>query len=180
MFRRLMLIAAMTAACKPADTDAEVARGKGLEAVALPAKDEATVHDAAIRAAFDVGPGLALYLHPHRLPRTAGYDGGAAVAASLASALRSKGAVKGTCDPTRDAPASPPRCDVPEPGYLIRTSDVLRVSSDTLQIHFAAERFATRDGPLQPPFQFEKIYQLIPDGSGWRVVREARVTEDKS
>jgi hypothetical protein len=180
MLRRLILLFAMTAACQPAETGAVIARGRGLEAVALPANQEAGVHEATIRAAFDVGPGLALYLHPRRLARSAGYEGGEPVAMSLVNGLKSSGLVRGTCEPQRDTPTSSPRCDVPEPGYLIRASDILRVSKDTLQVYFAAERFATRSGPLQPPFHFEKIYQLIRAGSSWRVVREARVADDRS
>ena len=174
-----MLLLSVSVACRPADTKEVVSRGRGLEAAPLPVAEEAGVHEAVIRAAFDVGPGLALYLHPRQLPRTAGSEGGEPVSAQLAATLRASGVVQGSCDPTRDTPDAPPRCDVPSPGYIIRASDILRVTKDTLQVYFAAERFATRTGPRQPPFHFEKIYQLIRAGRGWRVVREARVIENK-
>ena len=179
MLRRLLLLA-LPLACRPADTTAEITRGRGLEAVTLPPAGEASVYESAIRAAFDIAPGLSLYLHPRRLPRSAGTEGGEPISAGLAAKLRSRGVLQGTCEPTRAAPGATPTCNVVEPGYIIRGSDILRVGKDTLQIYFAAERFATPTGVKQPPFHFEKIYQLVREGSGWRVAREARVAEEKS
>jgi len=179
MLRRLVLLAALLVACGPADTKLAVARGRGLEPAALPPSAEAGVYEAAIRAAFDIAPGLWLYMHPRRLPRSAGYEGGEPITAGLAAKLRARGVVQGSCVPERDAPRATPRCSVPEAGYLVRGSDILRVARDTVQIYFAAERFATPTSVKQAPFDFEKIYQLIRDGSGWRVVREARVTDEK-
>ena len=170
-----MLLLLVAVACQPGDKKTVISRGRGLEAASLPTAEEAGVHEAVIRAAFDIGPGLVLYLHPQRLPRSAGTEGGEPVSAQLASALRASGVVQGTCNPTRETPDAPPRCDVPSPGYIIRASDILRQTKDTLQVYLAAERFATRTGPRQPPFRFEKIYQLIRAGTRWRVVREGRV-----
>ena len=166
-------------ACAPADDKAPIARGKGLEVAKLPAGAEASIYDSAIRSAFDIAPGLSLYLHPHKLPRTAGYDGGDSVPVRLANVLRQRGLIQGSCDPQRDTPGGVPHCTVPEAGYLVRASDVLQVAKDTVQIYFAAERFGTPTSVKQPPFHFEKIYQLIREGSAWRVVREARVADDK-
>lgn len=178
--RRLILLVTLPVACGPADTNAVVTRGRGLEVATLPPAGEASVYEAAIRAAFDIAPGLTLYMHPRRLPRSVGYDGGDPISAGLAAKLRARGVLNGSCDPQRDAPGAVPLCNVPDPGYIVRGSDILKVGKDTLQIYFAAERFATPTGVKQPPFHFEKIYQLIRDGSGWRVVREARVAEEKS
>lgn len=174
-----MWVAVLAIACRPAETKAPIARGKGLEPAALPAAAESRIYDAAIRAAFDTGPGLLLYMHPRRLPRSAGYNGGDSIPAALATTLRHRGLVKGNCDPERDSPTGTPRCNAPEAGYLIRASDVLQAGKDTVQLYFAAERFGTPSGVKQAPFHFEKIYQLIREGSAWRVVREARVTDDK-
>jgi hypothetical protein len=180
MLRRLILLLALPFACAPEDKNAAITRGRGLEAVTLPPAGEASVYESAIRAAFDIAPGLVLYMHPRRLPRSAGSEGGEPISAGLASRLRSRGVLQGTCEPTRDAPGATPVCSVAEPGYIIRGSDILRAGKDTLQIYFAAERFATPTGVKQPPFHFEKIYQLVREGQGWRVAREARVAEEKS
>lgn len=169
----------MIASCAPTENKAPVTRGKGLEVAKLPAGSEAAIYDAAIRSAFDIAPGLSLYLHPRKLPRSAGYNGGDTIPRRLANTLRQRALVQGTCEPERDSTTGVPRCSVPEAGYIVRASDVLQVSKDTVQLYFAAERFATPTSAKQPPFHFEKIYQLMRDGSGWRVVREARVADDK-
>jgi hypothetical protein len=175
---RAAILAAPLAACGPAEqSDANVVRGRGLQPAALPAPAEASVYDAAVRAAFDVGPELTLLVHPHRLPRTAGYDGGDSLPASLVQSLRERGVVRGTCEPVRDAPRNTPRCPAQRPGYVVRGSDVLRVSRDTVEMYFAAERFAPATGPKPEALRFEKIYQLVGGGTAWRVVREARVPE---
>jgi hypothetical protein len=171
-------ILAAPLACGPAEpSDANVARGRGLQRVALPAPAEASVYDAAARAAFDVAPDLVLLVHPRRLPRTAGYEGGDSLSASLVQALRERGVVRGTCEPVRDAPRNTPRCPAQRPGYVVRASDVLRVSRDTVEMYFAAERFAPATGPKPEALRFEKIYQLVGGGTAWRVVREARVPD---
>ena len=61
------------------------------------------------------------------------------------------------------------------PGYIIRASDILRVSPDTVEIYYSAERFGAATGQRPEALRFEKIYQLVGGGSNWRVVREARV-----
>jgi hypothetical protein len=177
--RTLSLLAAVAlAACGGAgDDDANVARGRGLKPAALPPVAEARIYDAAARAAFDVGPDLLLLLHPRRLPRTAGADGGESVPADLVRALRARGVVRGVCDPRRDAPRDTPRCDVERPGYVIRGSDVLRVSPDTVELYFAAEAFGPATGQKPQALRFEKIYQLVGRDAEWRVVREARAPE---
>jgi hypothetical protein len=138
---------------------------------------EAAVVDAAARASFNVEPGLILLLHPQRLPRTAGYEGGDSVPAALLQALRERGVVRGTCQPKHDAPRDTPRCTIPQAGYVIRTSPVMHAGRDTLQINFAAEAFAAATGARPQALRFEKIYQLVGQGTSWRVVREARVKE---
>jgi hypothetical protein len=166
------------AACGPAEpSDANVARGRGLQRVALPAPAEASVYEAAVRAAFDVGPDLLLLAHPRRLPRTAGYEGGDTLPAALVQSLRARGVVRGACEPVRDAPRNTPRCPGQRPGYVVRGSDLLRVSRDTVEMYFAAERFAPATGPKPEALRFEKIYQLVGGGTAWRVVREARVPD---
>jgi hypothetical protein len=171
------LLAVALACSSGAPDDANVARGRGLTVAQLPIAGQAAVYDAASRAAFDLGPGLVLLLHPLKLPRTAGYAGGDTVPADLITALRRRNVVSGTCTPQRDAPRNTPRCPINVPGYIVRASDILRVSSDTVQIYYSAERFGAATGQRPEALRFEKIYQLVGSGTSWRVAREARVRE---
>jgi hypothetical protein len=163
--------------CAHEPDDSNIVRGRGLQPAALSPADEAGVYDAAARASFNVEPGLVLLIHPQRLPRTAGYDGGDPVSAALAEALRNRGVVRGTCLPKHDAPRDTPRCTIPQAGYVIRGSPVMKAGGDTLQMNFAAEAFAAATGARPQALRFEKIYQLVGHGSDWRVAREARVRE---
>ena len=168
----------LAVACSPSDQeDANVARGRGLAPAALPIEGEAAVYEAATRAAFDLGPGLVLLIHPLELPRTAGYAGGDSVSRALIAALRARNVISGTCMPQRDAPRNTPRCAINVPGYIVRASDVLRVSADTVEIYYSAERFGAATGQRPQALRFEKIYQLVGRGTAWRVAREARVKE---
>ena len=163
-------------ACSPGGPDdSNIARGRGLEVATLPIAAQAEVYEQASRAAFDLGPRLVLLLHPVKLPRTAGYSGGDTVPKDLIAALRRRNVVSGTCTPERDTPRNTPRCPVNVPGYIIRASDILRVSPDTVEIYYSAERFGAATGQRPEALRFEKIYQLVGGGSNWRVVREARV-----
>jgi hypothetical protein len=165
-------------ACSSGETDdANVARGRGLQVASLPVAAQAAVYEQASRAAFDLGPGLVLLIHPLKLPRTAGYAGGDSVSRELIADLRRRNVVSGTCTPQRDAPRNTPRCPVNVPGYIVRASDILRVSPDTVQIYYSAERFGAATGQRPEALRFEKIYQLVGSGTNWRVVREARVHE---
>ena len=141
---------------------------------------EASVYDASVRAAFDVGPGLTLLVHPLRLPRTVGYAGRDSVPSELIHALRARGLVSGVCIPNHDMPRDIPRCDSPVAGYVIRGSDVLRVTKDTVELYFSAERFGAATGQRPEALRFEKVYQLVGSGTSWRVAREARVREPTS
>ena len=173
-----MLLVVVAVACGPSDAgDANVARGRGLKPASLPVDAQAAIYDAATRAAFDVGPGLVLLLHPLRLPRSAGYTGGDSVPHQLLAALRERNVVSGTCMPERDAPKNTPRCPVNAAGYIIRASDVLRVGGDTVEVYYHAERFGATTGQRPEALRFEKIYQLVGSGTSWRVAREARVRD---
>jgi len=100
-----------------------------------------------------------------------------AVAAIGLTALRKRNVVSGTCTPQRDTPRNTPRCPVNVPGYIVRASDILRVSTDTVEIYYSAERFGAATGQRPEALRFEKIYQLVGSGTSWRVAREARVRE---
>jgi hypothetical protein len=174
----ILLILATALACGPSEPDdANIARGRRLPLASLATPAEAGVFDAAVRAAFDVGPGLTLLIHPRRLPRTAGYEGGDSVPAALVQTLRSRGIVAGVCEPQRDTPRNTPRCNSAVPGYIVRASDVFRISRDTVELYFSAERFGAATGARPEALRFEKIYQLVGSGTTWRVAREARVKD---
>ncbi len=155
--------------------DSNIARGRGLTAASLTPAAEAGVVDAVVRASFQVEPELVLRAHPRRLPRTAGYEGGDATPTALIGALRTRGTVRGTCEPKHEAPRDTPRCSGAETGYVIRVSVPFQAAGDTIQINFAAEAFGPATGARPQALRFEKIYQLVGGGDAWRVVREARV-----
>ena len=179
-FRRsgVLLILTAAIACGPSEPDdSNIARGRKLSLASLVTPAEAAVFDAAVRAAFDVGPGLTLLIHPRRLARTKGYAGGDSVPAALMQALRSRGIVTGVCEPQRDTPRNTPRCNSSVPGYIVRASDVFRIAQDTVELYFSAERFGAATGARLEALRFEKIYQLVGRGTTWRVAREARVKD---
>jgi hypothetical protein len=172
------LVVGLTIACSGGDTDdSNVARGRGLEAVSLAPAAEAGIYDAAVRAAFNVEPGLVLMVHRRRLPRTAGYEGGDSIPPALVQALRDRGVIRGVCEPKHEAARDTPRCTASQAGYVVRGSPVVRSGRDTVQLNFAAEAFAAERGPRPQALRFEKIYQLVGSGTAWRVVREARVKD---
>jgi hypothetical protein len=149
-----------------------------LKPAALPPAAQVGVYEAAIRAAFDVEPSLVLMVHPRLLPRTAGTSGGDSVSSGLVRALRERGLLVGVCDPVHDeGPRNTPRCNRSVAGYVVRGSDILRVSPDTVQLYFAAEKFGAAKGQKPEALRFEKVYQLVGSGGTWRVVREARSPE---
>lgn len=173
----IVLLAAAAACADDAVDDSHIARGRGLTPLELPPAAEAGLYDAAVRASFDVEPGLVLLAHSRRLPRTAGFDGGDSLPPALLQALRDQGVVRGSCEPKHEAPRDTPRCTGPQAGYVVRASVPFRVGRDTVQINLAAETFAAESGVRPQALRFEKIYQLVGSGSRWRVVREARVRE---
>jgi hypothetical protein len=175
------LLLCLAASCSTGGSgDATVARGRGLREATLPVAAQAAIYEQASRAAFDHGPGLVLLIHPLKLSRSAGYSGGDSVPKEHIAALRKRNVVSGTCTPQRDDPRNTPRCPVNMPGYIVRASDVLRVSPDTVEIYYSAERFGAATGQRPEALRFEKIYQLVGKGTSWRVAREARVREPEA
>ena len=167
----------VAAACGTGATEDSYARGHKRRVATLSTDAEAQVIEAAIRTAFDVEPALILRMHPRRLARTAGDSGGNPTAPALVRALKDRGMVTGSCDPIRSSPKDTPRCRGPEAGYIIRASEPFTVSRDTVEINFAAEKFGAETGQRPEALRFEKVYHLVKEGTGWRVVREARVRE---
>ena len=161
-------------ACDTRPHDDGYVRGHGVAVAHLSEVEESQVIEAAIRAAFDLQPGLTLRIHPLHLPRTAGDSGGTPVLPAIVGALRRRGLVLGSCEPIRTSPRDTPRCPGPEAGYVVRTSDVFTISPAVVELNFAAEKYAPATGAKPEALRFEKIYQLERQGRGWRVAREAR------
>jgi hypothetical protein len=154
----LALATVFALACSSTEPDdSNIVRGHRLAPVTLPVTTEAAIVDASIRAAFDVDPSLVLMAHPRRLPRTAGYEGGDSVSSALLGALRERGLIRGECDPRHDAPHDTPRCPGASAGYVIRVSQPFQAVADTVQVNFAAEKFAAASGLKPEALRFEKI-----------------------
>jgi len=168
-----IVLLALLAGCAPKDGGNE-ARGPGLRAASLGPESQAAVYAAAAGAAFDVGPGLSLLADPQYLPRTTGYVGGDAVPSRVLGAMRDRGLVRGSCEPPRDAKAVPV-CKATLPGYVVRYSPVLKRGGDTVEVYVEATQYRT--SPTQPAtaLRFERAYQIVGNGSRWRVVSEGRV-----
>ena len=166
----------VAAACAVGDErDRNVVRGRGLKAAELSAGSRTAIYDASARAAFDFGPALSLLLHPRQLPRSAGRAGGDSIPAAIAAGLRQMGTVQGTCDAPDATGPRTPQCTAELPGYVVRFSDVLRVSRDTIQVYVEAERYDTPTTGTHQAMRFERAFQLVRNGR-WRVVKQARVT----
>lgn len=170
------LVAAALTGCTARDADDGFYRGPGLRVATLPVAARVTIYDAAVREAFDVGPDLHLLLAPEFLPRTRGLEGGTTVPKNLADALRERGVVKGACRSLPAAARGAPVCDAPVPGYIVRFSEIFRVSADSVQVHLGAERYNTTTSAALELMRFEKAYQLVGTGTTWRVARAGRVT----
>lgn len=176
---RALVLAAPILAGAGCGGDAEPeARGPGLAVAELPVASQAAAYEAALRAGFDVAPGLTLLLAPEHLPRTATLAGGPPLAPELIAALRERGIVQGTCAAAPVPEGEVPRCEAAAAGYLLRLSQPFAAGGDTLQLYVDAERYARPGGPAQGPFFFETAYQLVGRDTEWRVVRDGRVSPE--
>jgi hypothetical protein len=170
-----VLLIATLVACGAKEDD--YIRGHLLQLAAVSPDDEAQMVDASIHAAFDVEPALILRMHPFRLPRAAGDSGSVPVPPALVKSLESRGLVSGVCTPVRSSPKNTPHCSTSDAGYIIRTSEVFSLAPDTNEVYFAAEKYGASTGQKPEALRFEKVYQLVKSGRGWRVAREGRLHE---
>lgn len=174
---RWAAMAALLAAasgCAEKEVDGGFVRGPGLKVTQLPVPAKVAIYDAALKTAFDVGPGLTLLLDPRFLPRISGLGPGTPVPKNLVDALQERGVVQGTCLPPAEATREAPRCEVASPGYIVRFSDVFRTRGDSVQLHIAVERYNTSTSAKSEILRFEKAYQVVGRGTTWRVVRQGR------
>jgi hypothetical protein len=172
----ITLFGTALAGCTAKEPDDGFVRGPGLRVASLPITARVVIYDAAVREAFDVGPGLSLLLATTFLPRTTGLEGGAPVPKDLTDALRARGVVRGVCRSLAAAARGAPVCDAPDPGYIVTFSEIFRMSADSVQVHLAAERYNTPTSAALELLRFEKAYQLVGKGTTWRVARAGRVT----
>ena len=122
--RRVLLLLVAGIACKAPAEQPDTSRSNGLPVATLSVEQQVAVYDAAIRAAFDVGPDLFLVTHERRLPAGAGLDGGDALPPALGAALERAGLTHGNCDPIRSTDQRAPLCPVARSGYIIRASEI--------------------------------------------------------
>ncbi len=173
-----LLLALSLGACNAPAARPDESRSGGLPVAALDVSAQVAVWQAAIRAAFDVGPDLYLLAHPVLLPNGAGMSGGDSLPSALGTALEQAGAIRGTCVPVRNGDQRAPRCQAARSGYVIRATEVFQAAGDTLRMNLLSELYASASGPGQEPFAFEMAYKVVPLGDGrYRVVAEGRVRE---
>jgi hypothetical protein len=163
-------------ACAEKEADDGFVRGPGLKPTQLPVAAKVAIYDVALKSAFDVGPGLTLLLDTRFLPRMKGLGAGTPVPKNLVDALRAEGVVQGICQAPEETAREAPMCDVANPGYIVRFSDIFRVRGDSVQLHVAVERYNTATSVKSEIMRFEKAYQVVGKGTNWRVARQGRVT----
>jgi len=177
-WRACALAAALCAlAACDRDEDATAARGRGLHPAPLPASTRAEIYAAAMGASFDLGPPLTLLLDSRMLTRRAGYAPGAQLPAPVLRAALRTDAFQGLCRPTpppRDGLS--PTCHADQPGYVVRVSDILRATGDTLELYAMAQRYDTDRSGAHHEFILEEAYQLVHRDGRWIVARKGRVT----
>lgn len=154
-------------------------RGRGLAESTLPAADQARVYEAAARTAFEVDdPSLSLLLDARQLPRDVGLAATGRVTDTVAAALRQRGVVRGTCEPSLTTTRGAPRCTAARPGYVVRFSPVFALRGDSVQVYMYAQKYDTPGGEMSQALRFERAYQVVKRGDEWRAAREGRVPKE--
>lgn len=162
-------------ACAGGDPDSDAVRGPGLHAAQLSSDSRARAYEAAVRTAFDLeDPAVSILIDDRLLPRTAGLDSAATVPAAVVTELSRRAVVRGACRPKIGIKGAP-KCKAALPGYVVRFSDVLAAGRDTAQVYMWAEKYDNANSGFSAPLRFERAYQLIKTGAGWRAAQEARI-----
>ena len=154
-------------------------RGGLREVAALPASDQAGAYRAALAGSFTVAdPGLWILVDSLYLPRTEGLAGGSPIPAERMRAIQGLDVVKGTCTvPAQGRGRGALVCDAGHPGYAVRFSQPFALGKDSVQVHLVAEQYAIPGGPQLERLRFERAYQVVKRGTGWRAVREGRLPQ---
>jgi hypothetical protein len=137
------------------------------------------VYDAAARAAFDVNdPALSLLFDRRALPRTVGLAAAERWPDGVAGEMRRRGSVKGVCEPPITASRKTARCTAALPGYVIRFSPVFAMDGDTVEVYVFAQNYDNASSGYTAPLRFERAYQVVRTGDGWRAAREGRIPKE--
>jgi hypothetical protein len=169
-----LVLTAALAGCS--DPDRDIIRGHGLKVAQITTTARAHVYEAALHAAFHLDdPTLVLLMQPRVLPRTAKIESGDSMPKAITSVLEDDGAIHGLCQPQAVPNQKTPRCATSMPGYVVRFSDVLQLTHDTVEVFVSVVSFDTRTYPKQAFMEFENVYQIAKTPDGWSAAREGRV-----
>jgi hypothetical protein len=169
-----MIAGVSIAACQADDPNV---RGKRLAVASLPADAQARIYEAAARGSFDVD-GTSLLLDRRLLPRTIGLSDGGRVPDDVAAAMRKRGSIKGTCEPSLTETVGTAVCRAELPGYVVRYSPVFAITNDSVQVYLYAQKYDTPASGRSETLRFERAYQIVRDGDNWRAVREGHVPKE--
>jgi hypothetical protein len=173
-----LLVIVLAASCGRED-EGPNARGAGLRSAALEPGARGDAYAVALRGAFDLGPGLVLLLDPRILPRSRTAESDDRVTPEVLQAMRTSGAIQGTCQADTTAANAAPICPAENAGYVVRVSDVFAMQGDTVQLYVTAERYRpSRDTTgFQPPLRLEQRYVLTRQGGRWIVASKERLVD---
>ena len=177
-FARVAMLATLACiACNP--TQSSDVRGRGLSVASLDAANQAHVYEAAARTAFQVDdPDQSLLLDRRTLPRVTGLAADGRVSDAVAAELRSRGVIKGTCEPKLVPGKQGTRCAAARPGYVIRFSPVFTIKGDSTQVYLYAQAYGTPTSGVLETLRFERAYQVVKRGGSWSAVREGQVPKE--
>ena len=172
-----LLLAVCVAACTPGDSN--IVRGKRLAVATISPADQAHVYEAAARASFSVDdPSLSLLLDRRMLPRTVGLAPEGEMPPSVATEMRRRSVIRGTCEPPLTGTVGTARCNASLPGYVVRYSPVFAITPDSVQVYLYAQKYDTPGAPPSETLRFERAYQVAKHGSEWTAVREGHVPKE--
>lgn len=169
--------AAIAVICACKGDDPNVVRGKRLQVATLPADTQAQIYEAAARGSFDVD-GTSLLLDPRLLPREIGLAEAGRMPDSVVAAMRTRGSIKGTCEPSLTETIGTAQCTAALPGYVVRYSPVFAIGADSAQVYLYAQKYDTPASGRSETLRFERAYQVARDGGRWRAVREGHVPKE--
>lgn len=172
-----LLLAACVAACEPDDSN--IVRGRRLALAVLAPAEQAHVYEAAARASFQVDdPSLSLLLDRRLLPRTTGLAAAGEAPPSVATEMRRRAVIRGTCEPPLSGTTGTARCNASLPGYVVRFSPVFAITPDSVQVYLYAQKYDVPGAPPSETLRFERAYQVVKHDGAWNAVREGHVPKE--
>ena len=165
--------------CRAKSESSASDRGAGLSTVELSAAEQAGAYAAALRGAFDVGPGLVLLVDPLLLPRGRDDEVSDSLAPGVVAALRSAGVAQGSCRPMTTDARMAPVCQASDAGYVVRLSPIFGLAGDTVQLYVTAHSYrpSSDTSTYQAPIRLEQRYALAKRGQRWTVARKERLAK---